>query len=249
MAKLAKNEVVVAVQEVVGGSDLLARFDAMMAEQLPDIDKAAEMMVSVEKWETDAETAQAGIASLLFGVLDSQGELTLAFYDVVRLAWGDKYRALKGLPADAQGAVDTAWSRSFGLVTKFYGVTKPKAETKGAEKKAEQRAKQEEKLAAYIDKPVDELRSQARELFNQSSETRDKKEASKLRAEANLISKAIDKIQSAEVADTKEAVKAIKKLITAMLKHVDDLGVLGDVQVLLDDALDDDTREELLLNI
>ena len=242
MAKLAKNE-------VVGSNDLLARFDEMMAEQLPDIDKSAEMMVSVEKWETDAETAQAGIASLLFGVLDSQGALTLAWYDVVRMAWGDKYRAVKGLPADANGAVDTAWSRGFGLVTKLYGLTKPKAETKGAEKKAEQRAKQDEKLAAYIDQPVDDLRTQARDLFNKSSETRDKKEASKLRAEANLISKAIDKIQASEVADTKEAVKSIKKLITAMLKHVDDLSVLGDVQVLLDGALDDDTREELLLNI
>ena len=230
MAKLAKNEVVVAVQEVVGGSDLLARFDAMMAEQLPDIDKAAEMMVSVEKWETDAETAQAGIASLLFGVLDSQGELTLAFYDVVRLAWGDKYRALKGLPADAQGAVDTAWSRSFGLVTKLYGMTKPKAETKGAEKKAEQRAKQEEKLAAYIDKPVDELRTQARELFNQSSETRDSKEASKLRAEANLISKAIDKIQNAELADAKEYMKETKKVLVQLIKDCDDIEILEQVR-------------------
>lgn len=230
MAKLAKNEVVVAVQGVVGGSDLLARFDEMMAEQLPDIDKSAEMMVSVEKWETDAETAQAGIASLLFGVLDSQGALTLAFYDVVRMAWGDKYAAIKGLPADSKGAVDTAWSRAFGLVTKLYGMTKPKAETKGAEKKAEQRAKQEEKLAAYIDQPVDDLRSQARELFNKSSETRDSKEASKLRAEANLISKAIDKIQNAEQADAKEYMKETKKVLMQLIKDCDDIEMLEQVR-------------------
>ena len=226
---------------VVGTLSAVDAFDAVLAEQLVDIGRVADMLVSVERAESDVLNASAGIADLLYGVLISQGEpCSLGWYDAVRLAWGDAYRKAKGANV-LDNTVNQGWSRSFKLVSDAYGLSKPKAETAGAEKKAEQRAKQEEKMAAYIDKPVQELKDKARALFDKAADGG--KDAPKLRAEANLISKVIEKQASEANKAQAELVKELKASIKELLKEVSDTVVLAEVGSMLQGSVDDSQAE------
>ena len=239
---------------VVGTLPAVEAFDAVLAEQLSDITRSADLLVNVERAETDVLNASAGIADLLFGVLTSQCEsvlnglpfndntdkVSLGWYDAVRLSWGDAYRSAKGANV-LDNTVNQGWSRSFKLVSDAYGLSKPKAETAGAEKKAEQRAKQEEKMAAYIDKPVQELKDKARALFDKAADGG--KDAPKLRAEANLISKVIEKQASEANKAQAELVKELKASIKELLKEVSDTVVLAEVESMLQGSVDDSQAE------
>ena len=226
---------------VVGTLPAVEAFDAVLAEQLSDITRSADLLVNVERAETDVLNASAGIADLLYGVLISQGEpCSLGWYDAVRLSWGDAYRSAKGANV-LDNTVNQGWSRSFKLVSDAYGLSKPKAETAGAEKKAEQRAKQEEKMAAYIDKPVQELKDKARALFDKAADGG--KDAPKLRAEANLISKVIEKQASEANKAQADLVKELKASIKELLKEVSDSVVLAEVEAMLQGSVDDSQAE------
>ena len=215
-------------------------FDAVLAEQSADIEKVADMLVSVERAESDVINTSAGIADLMYGVLISQGEpVGLGWYDVVRLSFGDAYKSAKG-GAILDNSVNQAWSRVFKLVSDAYGLTKPKAEGADAERKAEQRAKQAELLAAYESLDVVELKDKAKALYNKAGDG-DKA----ARKEADLVVKAIELRSKEENSKRKDSVKAMKKIISELLKQVDDLAVLSDIQVLLEGAVDDSTVDYL----
>jgi hypothetical protein len=214
-------------------------FDAVLAEQSADIEKVADMLVSVERAESDVMNTSAGIADLMYGVLISQGEpVGLGWYDVVRLSFGDAYRSAKG-GAILDNSVNQAWSRVFKLVSDAYGLTKPKAEGADAERKAEQRAKQAELLAAYESLDVVDLKDKAKALYNKAGDG-DKA----ARKEADLIVKAIDIRNKEQSNKLKEESKALKVNITALLKQVTDVSVLGEVLDLLQGSVDD--NESLL---
>jgi hypothetical protein len=211
------------------------QFDAIIAEQLGDITKSADMLVSVEKWEGDIEATKAGIASVLYGVLISQGEpMTLGWFDVVRVHWLGVYNTAKG-GSLTQSGLDNAWSRAFKLVYDAYGLTKPKAETKDAEKKAVQRAKQAEKLAAYEAVPVEQLQSEVRKLFDVAGDIKNpnRKEAKK---QADDLVKVIDAKMKASDDAIKEELKNTKAEIKELLKDANDIEVLYEVLQLLQGA-------------
>lgn len=209
-------------------------FVATLGEFSDDITKSADMLVSVEKLEGNIADTKAGISSILWGVLVSQGEpVALGWHDAVRLSWGDAYRSAKGGTL-SDDAVDKAWSRNMKLLGDDYGYVKPKAETKGAEAKAIKREKEAELLAAYEAVPVADLKAQAKSLYNKAGDGN--KEAKK---QADLIVKAIDLKSKASDAERKEQAKAIKAEIVAMLKQVTDYSVLLDVADLLRGSVND----------
>jgi len=208
-------------------------FDGVMVEQAESITNVASLVAELYRADDMIEANSVKVADMLRDVLLSQGVLMLGWFDAVRLAFGDDYRKVKVGSSDE--AVRKAWSRAFKCVTDLYSdIEKPKAETSGAEAKAAQRAKQAELLAAYEDTPVHELRTKAKELYNQAGDG--DKEAKK---QADLIIKAVDAKQKAEVKEAKDSLKAIKADITALLKLVTDLEVLTDVRVMLEGSVDD----------
>ena len=226
----------IAVASTIPAVDM---FDAVMSEQSADITRVADMLVSVERAESDVINTSAGIADLMYGVLISQGEpVGLGWYDAVRLSFGDAYRSAKG-GAILDNSVNQAWSRVFKLVSDGYGLTKPKAEGVDAERKAEQRAKQAELLAAYESLDVVDLKDKAKALYNKAGDG-DKA----ARKEADLIVKAIDIRNKEQSNKLKEESKALKVNITALLKQVTDVSVLGEVLDLLQGSVDD--NESLL---
>jgi hypothetical protein len=220
---------------------LIQQFDLIIAEQIADITRSADMLVSVEKLEGDVADTKAGISSLVYGVLISQGEpMTLAWFDMVRLQWGGVYRSAKG-GALSDSAVDTAWSRVFKLVGDDYGLTKPKAETKDAEKKAEQRAKHEELIASYVDTPIADIKAEIKQLFNKAGDG--DKEAKK---QADKLVKVVDVLQKDEVKAEKDTVKELKDQIRLLLKEVNNVEVLHEVFGILQGHVDDVYVESMI---
>lgn len=207
-------------------------FDAVLAEQAESIQSVASNVAELYRADSEIESIGVRVADRLNDVLLSQGELTLGWFDAVRLGFGDAYRAVKVGSSDE--AVRKAWSRAFKLVTDYYNIEKPKAETNGAEKKAQQRAKQAELLAAYETLDVVELKDKAKSLFNKAGDG-DKA----ARKEADLIVKAIEARSKAEHTERKDMLKEVKGKITAALKQVSDLDVLTDVLVMLEGSVED----------
>ena len=207
-------------------------FDAVIAEQADVINSVASNVAELYRADYELEAVGVRVADALNDVLMSQGELSLGWFDAVRLSFGDAYKVIKVGASDE--AVRKAWSRAFKLVTEYYNVTKPASTNSDAEKKAEQRAKQAELLAAFEDKSEAELRSEAKSLYNKAGDG--DKEAKK---QADLIVKAIDTRVKAEAKEAKDSTKAIKAEITALLKKVNDLSVLMDIQVMLEGSVDD----------
>ena len=97
-------------------------------------------------------------------------------------------------------------------------------------------------LVAFEDKSEAELRSEAKSLYNKAGDG--DKEAKK---QADLIVKAIDTRVKAEAKEAKDATKTVKAEITALLKKVNDLSVLMDVQVMLEGSVDDAEYEASLI--
>jgi hypothetical protein len=207
-------------------------FAGVIAEQAGEMSVIASGVADMYKAEHEVESLGVRVADRLNGVLMSQGELTLGWYQAVSYGFGDAYKAVKVGSSDE--AVRKAWSRAFKLVTEYYNVTKPTSTNSDAEKKAQQRAKQAELLAAYEDKSESELRSEAKSLYNKAGDG--DKEAKK---QADLIVKAIDTRVKAEAKEAKDSTKAIKAEITALLKKVNDLSVLMDIQIMLEGSVDD----------
>lgn len=207
-------------------------FDAVLAEQADGIQSVATLVAELYKADDAIESTGVKVADRLRDVLLSQGELSLGWFDAVRLAFGDDYRKIKVGSSDE--AVRKAWSRAFKLVTDYYNIEKPKAETSGAEAKAAQRAKQAELLAAYETLDVVELKDKAKSLFNKAGDG-DKA----ARKEADLIVKAIEARSKAEHAERKDMLKEVKAKINAALKQVSDLDVLTDVLVMLEGSVED----------
>ena len=200
---------------------LVSQFDEVMGLQMDDITKSAEMLVSVERAEGDIADKKAGLSSLLYGVLVSQGEpMTNGWFEMVRLQWRGVYNTAKGGMLN-DGALDTAWSRVFKMVSDDYGLTKPKAETKDAEKKAVQRQKQAELLAAYEDVPIDDIKAQVKDLFTKAGDGDEK-----AKAEANKLSKVVKALTKAETDEAKARMKEVKAEITKLVKECDNLDVL-----------------------
>jgi hypothetical protein len=207
-------------------------FDAVIASQSELISSVASNVAELYRADSELESLGVRVADKLNEVLQSQGELSLGWYDAVRLSFGDAYKVVKVGSSDE--AVRKAWSRAFKLVTDYYNIEKPKAESSGAEKKAAQREKQAELLAAYESLDVVELKDKAKSLYNKAGDG--DKQAKK---EADLIVKAIDARSKAEQAERKDLLKDIKTKISATLKQVYDLDVLADVLVMLEGSVED----------
>jgi hypothetical protein len=175
-------------------------FASVLAEQAGEMSVIASGVAEMYKAEHEVEALGVRVADNLNAVLMSQGELTLGWYQAVSYGFGDAYKVIKVGSSDE--AVRKAWSRAFKLVTEYYNVTKPTSTNSEAEKKAEQRAKQAELLAAYEDKSESELRSEAKSLYNKAGDG--DKEAKK---QADLIVKAIDTRVKAEAKEAKDATK------------------------------------------
>jgi len=234
-----KNLVVDAVQSVVGSA--VSEFDALMAEQLGDIAKSADMLVSVERWESDAETAQAGIGSILSDVLLSQGDLKLGWFDAVRLAWCDAYGLARG-GSVSDDAKRQAWSRVFKLT----GLEKPKSDNAESQAKAERREKskaEQDKLEADLaGLTAVEIRAQAKELFEQAAEVAlEDSKLSKAKAdEANRLVKVADKKIKEATKSALDKAKGLKASIRTALTDCNNVAVLSEVLMLLQGAFDDD---------
>lgn len=207
-------------------------FDVVIAGQFEVINSVASNVAELYHADNAMESIGVRVADALNDVLMSQGELSLGWFDAVRFSFGDAYKVVKVGSSDE--AVRKAWSRAFKLVTEYYNVVKPTSTNSDAEKKAEQRAKQAELLSAFEDKSEAELRTEAKSLYNKAGDGN--KEAKK---QADLIVKAIDTRVKAEAKKAKESTKTIKAEITALLKKVNDLSVLTDVQVMLEGSVDD----------
>lgn len=214
------------------GLNAVEVFDTEMLAQSAELTIIASNVAEMYKAEHEVESLGVRVADNLNAVLMSQGELTLGWYQAVSYGFGDAYKVIKVGASDE--AVRKAWSRAFKLVTEYYNVTKPTSTNSDAEKKAAQRAKQAELLAAYEGKSSDELRSEAKSLYNKAGDG--DKEAKK---QADLIVKAIDTRTKSNDKMLKDSTKALKAEITALLKKVNDLSVLMDVQVMLEGSVDD----------
>lgn len=200
------------------------QFVELLGEQAHDISQTADMLVSVERLEGNIADTKAGISSILWGVLVSQGEpVLLGWHDAVRLSWIDAYRSAKGGTL-SDDACKMAWSRTMKFLSDDYGYTKPTAVGKDAEAKATKRAQEADLIAAYVSKPVTELKAEAKELFNRAGDG--DKEAKK---QADLIIKAIDKVNSQASDEMKAKLKSMRADIVALVKEVDDINVLRDV--------------------
>ena len=223
-----------AVAGVVGQTDLMSEFDLMVDAVMGDITKSVGLTFDVEKAVSDIERLESGIASCLWSALISQcdsvlagevyqGEpITFTWSEVVRQKWCDTYLATGGFPADSNAAI-MAWSRNYKVLNKLYGYVKPTADTKESEKKAKQRAKEKELLAAYNDVSIDELKEQAKHIADDAVEDKAvKKELDKLVKVINAKKKAVE-------AENKDTIKELKDSIKAKLKDCIDVFVLENV--------------------
>lgn len=217
---------------MVTNTNAVELFDGVLAEQFESINSVASNVAELYRADNEIESIGVRVADKLNDVLLSQGELTLGWFDAVRLSFGDAYKVVKVGSSDE--AVRKAWSRAFKLVTDYYNIVKPTATTSGAEAKAEQRAKQDELLAAYVDVPVRDIQAEIKSLFNKAGDG--DKEAKK---QADKLVKVVDAKQKSEVKEAKDAVKNIKSEITALLKQVTDLEVLNDVAIMLAGSVED----------
>ena len=240
---MSKKNLVVAVESAVNA------FDAILAEQASDITKCADMLVSVEKWESDAESTQAGIGVILHDVLMSQGDLALGWYDAVRLAFSDAYGVARGASVSDE-AKRKAWSRAFGLTS----LEKPKAQSDAAIAKAEQRekskAEQEKLLASVSNMSYEEVREQAKGLYEQAAQValNDAKASKAKSDEAKRLLAVADKMIKAEAKAVKDEAKNLKASIRDALSKCNNVHVLGEVLMMLqavefDDVSDDDTDD------
>jgi hypothetical protein len=220
------------VNAVASTLPLVNQFDAVLAEQAEGIFNTASLTADLYRADHELEAISIRVGDTLHGVMVSQGELTYGWFEAVRLAVNDAYRVVKVGASDE--AVRKAWSRSWKCVTDNYTIEKPASGSSDAEKKAAQRAKQAELLAAFEDKSESELRSEAKSLYNKAGDG--DKEAKK---QADLIVKAIDTRAKSEAKEAKDSTKAIKAEITALLKKVNDLSVLMDIQIMLEGSVDD----------
>ena len=235
-----------AVEGVVGSVvdvPLVNQFDAVMALQLDDITKSAEMLVAIERWTDDIKSTSAGVAGLVYGVLISQGErdvVTYAWWDLVGIQWKAQYNIARG-GGLADNALDVAWSRACALVFEEYGLTKPKAETADAKKKAEQRevkAKElKELVASYEAVPIDDIKSEIKALFNVVADGGDAGKVAKI--EADKLVKVVEQLTKSESEELKVEQKAVKDKIKELLKNVSDIYVLRDVMDMLQGAVYD----------
>ena len=212
------------------------QFVAMLGEYTDDITAVASSVAELYRADSEIESLGVRVADTLYPVLVSQGDLTLGWFDAVRLSFGEAYRAVKTGASDE--AVRKAWSRAFGLVTDLYSIEKPKAESTDAVTKSVKRAEESEKVAALIaSAPVAELQDRAKALFNKAGDGG--KAGKEALAEAKLVTKAIDKATSAEADRLKAQVKELKDSIRDLLKRTDDFSVLADVQELLLGSVND----------
>jgi len=226
---------------MVTNTNAVELFDDVLAEQSEGI--MASVSYTADMYATDYTLDNLSVRNgdALHGVLMSQGELTLGWFDAVRVTWCDGYRGIKVGSSDE--AVRKAWSRAWKCVTDYYNIEKPSATTSGAEAKAEQRAKQDELLAAYIDVPVRDIQAEIKSLFNKAGDLGDtaesKAKAKEAKLQADKLVKVVDAKQKSEVKEAKDAVKNIKADITALLKLVTDLDVLSDIKVMLEGSVED----------
>jgi hypothetical protein len=220
--------------------DAVSEFDAVIAEQLDDIVKSAGMLVHVEKWESDAESTQAGIGAILHDVLLSQGDLALGWYDYVRVRFCDAYAVARGVAVSEEG-LRKAWSRAFGLT----GLDKPKSQSTEATAKAEQRekakAKEAELLASVSGMSFEEVREQAKGLYEQAAEVAlsDAKASKAKSDEAKRLLAVAEKMVKAEAKAFKDEAKSLKASIRTALSKCNNVDVLGEVLMLLQGAFDD----------
>ena len=220
---------------------LVNQFDDVMALQLADITTSAELLVSVEQLEGDTADKKAGLSSLLYGVLISQGEpVTFAWFELVRVTWQGIYLSAKGGKL-SDNALEVAWSRVLKLVSDDYGLTKPKAETADAKKKAEQREVKAQELkelvASYEAVPIDDIKSEIKALFNVVADGGDAGKVAK--KEADKLVKVVEKLTKSESEELKAEQKAVKDKIKELLKNVSDIYVLRDVMDMLQGAVYD----------
>lgn len=231
-----KNLVVDAVQSVVA----VDAFDAVMAEQVADIQKSADMLVSVERWESDAETAQAGIGAILHDVLMSQGELKLGWFDAVRLAWCDAYGLARGASV-SDDAKRKAWSRVFKLTA----LDKPKSDNAESQAKAEKREQakaQQNKLEADLaGLSVSDIKELAKQKYLEAADTAmDNPSQAKAKSdEAKRLAQIADKKIKEAVKSAKDEAKNLKASIRTALTGCNNVAVLGEVLMMLQGAFDD----------
>lgn len=212
-------------------------FDAVIAEQADAIYNVASLTADLYRVDGELKNTGVQVADMLADVLGSQGVLTYGWFQAVQFAVADAYRIVK--PGVSDDAVRKAWSRAFACVTDNYNIEKPKAENKEAEKKAVQRAKEVELLAAYESLDVVELKDKVKDLYNKAGDG-DKK----AKKEADLIVKAIDIRSKAENEEFKAERKELKSQIAGALKKVEDISVLQEVLYSLLGSVDD--NESLL---
>jgi len=218
--------------------NLINEFDLMIDEQGSALESIAfrvsSMFRSDDDHKAETENNENVVADELRGVLKSQGDVvTYAWFEAVRLAFGDEYRSIRSGASD--DALKMAWSRAFKCVTTLYSdVEKPSSISASAVAKRDERAKKDEaRQVQYADFDVVELQDKAKSLYN--SAVTDKK----AKKQADEIVKVIELRTKVQRDELTANVKYYKTAIIAALKKVEDVDVLSAVLVELEGSVFD----------
>jgi hypothetical protein len=218
--------------------NLINEFDLMTDAQSSALEgialRVSSMFRSDDAHKAEIENNENVVADELRAVLKSQGDvITYGWFEAVRLAFGDEYRAVRTGASD--DAIKMAWSRAFKCVTTLYSdVEKPSSISASAVAKRDERVKKDEaRQVQYADFDVVELQDKAKSLYN--SAVTDKK----AKKQADEIVKVIELRTKVQRDELTANVKHFKTQIALALKKVDDCSVLEEVLLMLEGAVFD----------
>lgn len=160
------------------------------------------------------ENSEGDVKSALQMALDPTGEMAFSFehYTAVSSAWKEAYKVKRG--GASMEAMNTAWSRAFEIT----GYKKPKAGSKAATQKAEQRSE----ASKAIEAEINAAGGDAVKLADAAAKATKAGDASK----AKVLVSALEKIQKETASKAKkaatEAHKAKLEKIRELIKTADD---------------------------
>ena len=109
-------------------------------------------------------------------------------WEAGRISWVSGY--VEANPLNTGNAADKAWNRFASMLDELFGLTKPKAASAAAIKKAAERAeKQEQLLAAYQNQTPTEIRAQIEHAYQVLSQNPSHKESLKKVKELDKVLK------------------------------------------------------------
>ena len=154
---------------------------------------------------------------------------SFAQWEESRLAWVSGY--VEANPDNTGNAADKAWNRFASLLNDLFGLTKPKAASEAAVKKAAERAEKQEKLlAAYQDQTPLEIRAEIERAYQTLSQNPTHKDSLK---KVKELDKVLKVKQSAENKEHGARLAELRKDAAAEIKACTSIEALEKVIELL----------------